>query len=100
MIEPHLQDAVETGVGPIPHRTPAVQRPEDVPRPLPVLLLARDPPEVEQALHGLRPQEVMRILQASFQSLSCESADTNLGQSRKWYPAKSQIRLVARQGSS
>lgn len=39
-----------------------MQCPEDVPSPLPVFLLACDPPEVEEALHGLWPQKIMRIL--------------------------------------
>lgn len=63
-VKADLQDRIQAGVSPVPHRAPAMQCPEDVPGPLPVLLLAGDPPEVEEALHGLWAKKVMRILHA------------------------------------
>jgi len=57
--------------------------PEDVPAPLAVLAVACDPPQYEQALHGLRPQQVVRILYMTrSDSECCMDKATSLQQNR------------------
>jgi len=58
----YRQTAVQVGIAALLHAAVLVEGSEDVPGPFPEVLLARHPPQHKQALHRLRPQQVVRVL--------------------------------------